>query len=159
MATALAVRDASARQAEKGRPIETLDLDAIVAGAVRAEGACIACPDDVFEGIARAIHAQSHCTLIEAFEQVPRVVDPSRSFGYTRWRHGGWYVGGVRYPSGACGCLGSDYPDKRWRIVCDDRRQASHEPGDVTLRSRDEAARAEQVLALQAWTALIRSQA
>ena len=63
----------------------------------------------------------------------------------------------MRYPSGACGCISSNYPDKKWRIVCDNRRGDLNAPGDVTFRSRDEAARAEQVLALHAWVELIRS--
>lgn len=60
---------------------------------------------------------------------------------YSPWRHGGWYVNNVRYPSGAVGCVSRNYPDKKWRIVCDDR------PGDHTYASRDAAARAERVLA------------
>lgn len=62
---------------------------------------------------------------------------------YSRWRHGGWYVDNVRYPSGACGCVSNSYPDKKWRIVCDDRRRELGEPGDYTFRSRDAAAIAE----------------
>lgn len=57
-------------------------------------------------------------------------------FTYSRWRHDGWYTN-VRYPSGACGCVSRNYPDKRWRIVCDARE------GDFTYPSRDAAARAE----------------
>lgn len=60
---------------------------------------------------------------------------------YSRWRHGGWYVHNVRYPSGAVGCVSRNYPDGRWRIVCDPR------DGDHTYRSRDEAATAELQLA------------
>lgn len=62
---------------------------------------------------------------------------------YTRWRHGGWYVSNVDYPSGAIGCVSNNYPDKRWRIVCDDRLYELNEPGDFTYPSRDAAARAE----------------
>ncbi len=40
--------------------------------------------------------------------------------------------------------------------MCDSRRGDLNAPGDVTYRSQDEAAGAEQVLALQAWVALIR---
>lgn len=65
-------------------------------------------------------------------------------------------MSGVRYPSGACGCVSRNYPDRKWRIVCDSRRGDLNAPGDVTYRSQDEAAGAEQVLALQAWVALIR---
>lgn len=66
---------------------------------------------------------------------------------YSAWRHGGWYVHGVRYPSGSCGCVSSNYVDKKWRIVCDPRRGSLGEPGDFTFASRDEAARAEFELA------------
>jgi hypothetical protein len=62
-------------------------------------------------------------------------------FAYTPWRHGGWYVHGVRYPGGACGCVSRNYVDKKWRIVCDSR------PGDITYPSRDAAARAEREVA------------
>ncbi|PPQ29305.1 hypothetical protein CCR94_15570 [Rhodoblastus sphagnicola] len=38
-----------------------------------------------------------------------------------RSRHGGWYVGNVRYPFGACGCVSRNYVDRKWRIACDPR--------------------------------------
>ncbi len=66
---------------------------------------------------------------------------------YSRWRHGGWYVDNVRYPSGACGCVSKNYPDAKWRIVCDSRRNDLDGPGDYTFASRDAAARAELALA------------
>lgn len=64
------------------------------------------------------------------------------TFTYSKWRHGGWYVHEVRYPSGAIGCVYKG-TDGRWRIACDPR------PGgrDYTYRTRDDAARAEQLLA------------
>lgn len=62
---------------------------------------------------------------------------------YSRWRHGGWYVDNVRYPSGAVGCVSRNYPDRKWRIVCD-RRPFDEAP---TFASRDAAARAERDLA------------
>jgi hypothetical protein len=67
---------------------------------------------------------------------------PAR-FYYARWRHGGWYVHDVRYPSGAIGCVSRNYPDGKWRIVCDQR------PFETapTFKTRDEAARAEWELA------------
>jgi hypothetical protein len=65
---------------------------------------------------------------------------------YARWRHGGWYVVNLRYPSGACGCVSRNYPDKKWRIVCDDRRTDLGAPGDFTFATRDDAARAERAL-------------
>lgn len=65
---------------------------------------------------------------------------------FSRWRHGGWYVNNVRYPSGAVGCVSNNYQDKKWRIACDDRRLNLGEPGDFTFSSRDAAARAESAL-------------
>jgi hypothetical protein len=65
---------------------------------------------------------------------------------YSRWRHGGWYVHNVRYPSGACGCVSNNYPDRKWRIACDNRRRQLGHPGDYTYPSRDAAARAERDL-------------
>lgn len=63
------------------------------------------------------------------------------TFTYDRWRHGGWYVLEVRYPSGACGCVSRNYPDRKWRIACDMRTI------DYTYPNRDAAARAEWHLA------------
>lgn len=65
---------------------------------------------------------------------------------YSPWRHGGWYVDNVQYPSGACGCVSKNYVDRKWRIVCDSRRSDLNEPGDFTFPSRDAAARAERDL-------------
>jgi hypothetical protein len=59
---------------------------------------------------------------------------------YSKWRHGGWYVDNVRYPSGAVGCVSRNYPDGKWRIVCANQ-------DDVTYPTRDAAARAERLLA------------
>lgn len=66
---------------------------------------------------------------------------------YSKWRHGGWYVHNVQYPSGACGCVSNNFPDKQWRIVCDERRKELGESGDFTFETRDLAARAELELA------------
>jgi len=60
-------------------------------------------------------------------------------FQYSRWRHGGWYVENVRYPSGACGCVSRNYSDRKWRIACDPRPFGMR----PTFRSRDDAAQAE----------------
>lgn len=69
-------------------------------------------------------------------------------FSYEAWRHGGWYVTNVRYPSGAVGCVSrkmvnpdTGKADRKWRIVCDKR------PGDHTYPTRDAAALAEWHLA------------
>jgi hypothetical protein len=61
---------------------------------------------------------------------------------YARWRHGGWYVVNVRYPSSAAGCVSRNYPDHKWRIVCDPRPFAKQ----PTFATRDDAAFAEQEL-------------
>jgi hypothetical protein len=61
---------------------------------------------------------------------------------YDRWRHGGWYVSNVHYPSGAVGCVSRNYEDRKWRIVCDEREE------DYTYPNRDAAARAERALTL-----------
>lgn len=58
---------------------------------------------------------------------------------YSSWRHGGWYVDNVRYPSGAVGCVSRNYEDRKWRIVCDPRPFEDA----PTFKSRDDAARAE----------------
>jgi len=60
---------------------------------------------------------------------------------FSPWRHGGWYVNNVRYPSGACGCVSRNYPDRKWRIVCDERTRK------YTYPTRDAAARAEYRIA------------
>lgn len=96
--------------------------------------------------IAALIEASSGCTPDAALAHAHFVADLTLPLDYTPWRHGGWYVGNVRYPNGAVGCVSRNYPDKRWRIACDARQ------GDQTYRTRDEAARAEQVLALSQYT-------
>jgi hypothetical protein len=66
---------------------------------------------------------------------------------FARWRHGGWYVTNIRHTGGAVGCVSNNYPDKKWRIVCDERRQNLGEDGDFTFPDRHSAARAEYELA------------
>lgn len=61
-------------------------------------------------------------------------------FEYEPWRHGGWYVTNIRYPSGAIGCVSNNYPDKKWRIACDTRDDAP------TYPTRKAAAQAERAL-------------
>ena len=96
--------------------------------------------------IAALIEASSGCSPDAAMAHARFVTDLTLPLDYSRWRHGGWYVGNVRYPNGAVGCVSRNYPDKRWRIACDGRQ------GDYTYRTRDAAARAEQVLALSQYT-------
>jgi hypothetical protein len=66
--------------------------------------------------------------------------DPDFEPEYEPWRHGGWYVFGVRHKNGGTGCVSRNFPDRKWRIVCDSRG------GDHTYKNRDEAARAEYAL-------------
>jgi len=96
--------------------------------------------------IAALIEASSGCSPDAAMAHARFVTDRTLPLDYSPWRNGGWYVGNVRYPNGAVGCVSRNYPDKRWRIACDERQ------GDYTYRTRDAAARAEQVLALSQYT-------
>lgn len=93
---------------------------------------------------------------IEAEKYPPRPVDPDAfldaivsQFEYDwtpgdwdRWRHGGWYVGNLRYPSGAVGCVSNNYADKKWRIACDPR-PFEQQP---TFKNRTDAAIGERAL-------------
>ncbi|CAD0362119.1 MULTISPECIES: hypothetical protein [Xanthomonas] len=76
-------------------------------------------------------------------DQLAALVDtiPTK-FTYTPWRDGGWYVPSIRYANGAIGCVSRNYPDKRWRVVCDPRGDAA-----PTYKSRHQAAAAECLLA------------
>lgn len=65
------------------------------------------------------------------------------TFTYSPWRHGGWYVHEVEYPSGAIGCVSRNYPDRKWRIVCDPR---GFDAAPI-FKTRADAARAEWELA------------
>jgi hypothetical protein len=60
---------------------------------------------------------------------------------YEPWRHGGWYVVNLHYPSGAVGCVSRNYEDHKWRIACGNNH-------DQTFPNRDAAARAERDKAL-----------
>jgi hypothetical protein len=59
---------------------------------------------------------------------------------YEPWRHGGWYVTNLHYPSGAVGCVSRNYDDRKWRVAC-------HEELG-TFATRNEAAHAEKGIAL-----------
>lgn len=75
---------------------------------------------------------------------------------FSKWRHGGWYAHAVRYPQGSIGCVSNNYPDKAWRVVCDDRRTgALGEAGDFTYPTRIAAARAEYALAQESTRAFV----
>lgn len=88
------------------------------------------------------ITEEDSVTLPQMAEPIADAWEPS----FSRWRHGGWYVHNIRYPNGGCGCVSNNYPDKKWRIACDNRRNALGEEGDFTFPSRDAAARAEREL-------------
>lgn len=79
------------------------------------------------------------------------LADHESELSFERWRHGGWYVHGVHYPSGAVGCVSNNYTDGKWRIVCDPRRNEPGGEGDYTFPNRLLAARAEQELAKSEW--------
>jgi hypothetical protein len=49
------------------------------------------------------------------------------------------YVHSVPYQSGAIGCISRNYPDGKWRIVCDPR-PSEDQP---TFETREQAAKAE----------------
>lgn len=69
---------------------------------------------------------------------------------FSRWRHGGWYVNNIRYPSGAVGCVSNNYEDRKWRIACDPRPFAER----PTFKTRDAAARGEKHYVETNWEAL-----
>lgn len=98
--------------------------------------------------VARVIKAASGCTDAQAEARAREACDLSAPLDFSPWRHGGWYVGAVRYPSGAVGCVSRNYADRKWRIVCDPR------PFETapTFKDRTAAARAEQALALSLYT-------
>lgn len=98
------------------------------------------------ETVADLIQASSGCDRETAIASAKNITDLSAPLSYSPWRHGGWYVHTVRYPNGACGCVSRNYPDKKWRIACDERE------GNYTYPNRDAAARAEQALALAQYT-------
>lgn len=86
-----------------------------------------------------------------AVNEARRITMPPTGLSYSKWRHGGWYVHAVRYPSGACGCVSNNYVDEKWRIVEDDRRVGLNEEGDFSFKTRDMAAIAEHALCLDKW--------
>lgn len=71
------------------------------------------------------------------------------TFTYERWRHGGWYVCDIRYPSGAVGCVSRNYTDRKWRVVCLNTGPGS--PDDRTFPNREAAAAAEWEIAKAEW--------
>lgn len=75
------------------------------------------------------------------------------------WRHGGWYVVNMRYPSGAVGCVSRQYEDRKWRVVCEVGRDLLGALVGRTFTSRDAAARAEWTIAMQEWFDTLRNPA
>ena len=64
-----------------------------------------------------------------------------KSFTYSKWRDGGWYVLNVQHPEGGCGCVYRNRKTRRWHIACG-------QPDDApTYKNRDDAARAEWMIA------------
>lgn len=97
----------------------------------------------LIDGMAASIQASCLCTAAQARAAALTFADTSKPFAYSPWRHGGWYVSGIRYPEGGCGCVSRNYPDNKWRIACLDHEK--------TFKSRDDAARAEQLHTLKLW--------
>jgi hypothetical protein len=90
------------------------------------------------------IGANGHrCVTVEEVRAIESGERGDWSPVYSPWRHGGWYVDNVHYPSGAVGCVSRNYADKKWRIVCDSRDNAH---ALYTYPNRDAAARAEREL-------------
>lgn len=85
-------------------------------------------------------------SVIEAIERQARTLRNQNAEDwaptYSPWRHGGWYVDNISYPSGACGCVSRNYEDKKWRIACDPR-PFDEQP---TFANRNAAALAERDL-------------
>lgn len=73
------------------------------------------------------------------------LASPDWQPSYSAWRHGGWYVDNLRYPSGAVGCVSRNFADRKWRAVC--------VPGEATYATRNEAAQAERAYVLGLWLA------
>lgn len=117
---------------------DTLQLSFITAQAGRSSTQVLVIK---FSAGAAGWRSASLFNLTEALD-----TDPSWSPSYFAWRHGGWYVTNVSYPTGASGCVSNNYADGKWRIVCDPRRDGLNEPGDFTFATRDEAAKAEREL-------------
>lgn len=93
--------------------------------------------DDLFAATPEECSALAYTGAAERRQQ-----DAAWTPRYSHWRHGGWYVTNVRYPSGACGCVSRNYADGKWRIVCENTGPGSE--GDRTFPSRGAAARAER---------------
>lgn len=72
-------------------------------------------------------------------DQTHQAADPPKTFCFTAWRHGGWYVHDIIYPNGGVGCVSRNFKDRKWRIVC---HPAPFEE-QPTSRTRHDAALAE----------------
>lgn len=92
------------------------------------------------------MYLKDSAAIVEAVERQARTLArqnaPDWTPTYSSWRHGGWYVDNLSYPSGAVGCVSRNYADKKWRIACDPR------PFETapTFKNRDDAARGERDL-------------
>lgn len=118
-------------------------------------------PDGEYKGVPYfVVEGRLYCKLKSYHEEFPSVpalrrgitahLKKSRAWvpQFSRWRHGGWYVDNIRYPTGGCGCVSNNYDDRQWRIVNDSRRSCIGAADDFTFRTRDEAAQAEYNLVI-----------
>jgi hypothetical protein len=64
---------------------------------------------------------------------------------FSPWRHGGWYVDNIRYPSGAVGCVSRNFSDHKWRIIAENTYPG--DPHDHTYPNRESAAWSEALRA------------
>lgn len=145
-------REAENRRIDKARPALACALEAAEWPAVALdvrEGMSL-------EGIARGLRdsdageswAHYAVTAVADGCKVSELEAPEPiHLEFSPWRHGGWYVDNVRYPSGAVGCVTRQMlnpktgkADGKWRIACDSRE------GDYTYKNREAAARAERGL-------------
>jgi len=70
---------------------------------------------------------------------------------YAPWRHGGWYVTNVRYPSGAVGCVSRNYPEKKWRSSVIQGRLTNSPPSILGRRRRSPNTNSSVRRRLPAW--------
>lgn len=95
----------------------------------------------IAEKVRAKIRAGDEITTAD-FQPAPDA-DPAESWVpvFTPWRHGGWYVVNLRYPSGAVGCV-AKRDDGKWMVACDERSEPP------TFANRELAAREERRLVL-----------
>ncbi len=67
------------------------------------------------------------------------------------WRHGGYYVTNLRYPTGAVGCVAKVGARDQWSIACPDGWGAHV----ARFSNRRDAAQAERIHVLDQWAACL----